>query len=134
LREPIQIVDEETRRLEDLAASFAALGRPPAGPVSEVDLPELMQSLLRSDTAPPTTFAIHTNGDVPLVPGHYDELVRLFRNLIRNAGEAMQGMPERSLDVTIARERDAAGEFVRVDIADRGAGFEANVAEVLFEP
>ena len=135
LRESIQVVDEETRRLEELAAAFAALGRPPAGPVSEVDLSELLQTLLRTDTAPPTTFELRAPEGLPLVNGHYDELVRLFRNLIRNAMEAMHGMQEgRSIDVSIERARIAERDFVRVDIADRGAGFDEDDAERLFEP
>lgn len=135
LRESVQVVDEETRRLEELAAAFAALGRPPAGPVSDVDLPELLQSLLRSDTAAPTAFEVQTRGDVPLVAGHYDELVRLFRNLIRNAVEAMDGQHEgRRIDVVVEPLADAGGRFVRVDIADRGVGFDAAAADRLFEP
>ncbi|HEX6642724.1 MAG TPA: HAMP domain-containing sensor histidine kinase, partial [Thermoanaerobaculia bacterium] len=137
LRESVQVVDEETRRLEELATSFAALGRPPAGPVSEVDVPELLESLLRSDTAPPTTFEIRAAPGVPLVSGHYDELVRLFRNLIRNAVEAMHGMPQdRRIDVSVEAVHANGGEpeQVRVLIADRGAGFEIEDADRLFEP
>lgn len=135
LRESLQVVDEETRRLEELASAFAALGRPPAGPVSEVDLPELLQSLLRSDTAPPITYELNAPPDVPRVHAHYDELVRLFRNLIRNAVEAMHGTPEgRRIDVTIALARLDARDFVRVDIADRGVGFAEVDAGRLFEP
>ena len=53
--------------------------------MSEVDLSELLHALLRSDTTPPTTYAVSASPDLPLVPAHYEELVRLFRNLIRNA-------------------------------------------------
>lgn len=137
LAEPLQVVDEETRRLEELAAAFAALGRPPAGPVSDVDLVELMQTLLRSDTAPPTSVELTSPPDVPLVAGHYEELVRLFRNLIRNAVEAMHGSRgERRIDITIepVRDGDAAPAAVRVDIADRGAGIDANDMDRIFEP
>lgn len=137
LRESVQVVDDETRRLEDLAAAFAALGRPPAGPVSEVDVPELLETLLRSDTAPPTTFEIRAAPDLPLVNAHYDELVRLFRNLIRNAVEAMQGMAEaRRIEVSVEAERrnGSTPDHVRVEIADRGAGFDAEDAERMFEP
>ena len=137
LRESVQVVDEETRRLEDLAAAFAALGRPPAGPISEVDVPELLETLLRSDTAAPTTFEIRASPDLPLVSGHYDELVRLFRNLIRNAVEAMQGRDvDRRIDISVepVRANGATPEQVRVQIADRGAGFEIEDAERLFEP
>jgi signal transduction histidine kinase len=139
LRESVQVVDEETRRLEELAAGFAALGRPPAGPVSEVDLTELLQSLLRSDTAPPTTYEIDAPADLPLVPGHYDELVRLFRNLIRNAVEAMHGtQADRRIEVRVQPVHGANGgapAFVRVDIADRGGGFvDVDDLDRLFEP
>ena len=136
LAESVQVVDEETRRLEDLAAGFAALGRPPAGPVSEVDLVELLQSLLRTDTTPPTTYELKAAAAVPLVAAHYDELVRLFRNLIRNAVEAMHGSRgARRIEVSVEPIGNGARvDAVRVDIADRGAGIDAQDMERIFEP
>src|SRR5690606_11201349 len=45
----VAVIEEETARLEELAKSFAVLGRPSAGPPSEVDLEELLRTLLETD-------------------------------------------------------------------------------------
>lgn len=136
-REPLEVMDEETRRLEDLAARFASLGRPPSGPTSQLDLRELVQSLLRSDIPPGVQAGLNAE-QVPMVEGYYEEIARTLRNLIRNAVEAMDGLEvERRIDVVIrsvpGKER-GAHDAVEVRVADRGRGFAESEAEAMFEP
>jgi len=90
--EPLAVIEEEIGRLEELAQQFAALGRPPSGPTSAIDLRELVASLLETDVPPPVEAELEAAGEVPLVEGHHEALVRAFRNLIRNAVESMEGM------------------------------------------
>lgn len=143
LREPLEVIGEETARLEDLARQFAVLGRPATGPASDIDLRELLESLLDSDVPPHVSARIHVAADVPLVHAHYDALQRSFRNLIRNAVEAMDadrghaagatdvagtGNPE--IVVSIIRD----GAAVAITIADTGCGIPADHIDRLFEP
>jgi two-component system nitrogen regulation sensor histidine kinase NtrY len=136
LREPLEVIDEETTRLEELARQFAVLGRPSAGPASDVDLRELMERLLESDVPPRIATRLQVASDVPLVHAHYDALQRAFRNLVRNAVEAIDEARETDtavaseIDVSIARE-DA---FVRVIIRDTGCGIPPDRVDRLFEP
>jgi two-component system sensor histidine kinase HydH len=70
---------------------------------------------------------------VPLIRAHYDALQRAFRNLIRNAVEAM------NVDIPIERRElvvDITGvpDGVRVSVADTGKGIPADRIERLFEP
>ena len=136
LREPLEVIDEETQRLEELARQFAVLGRPSAGPASEVDLRELLDRLLDSDVPPYIDTRLLVSHDVPLIRAHFDALQRAFRNLIRNAVEAIDTtratMSDTPSDITVTVVRD--GEFVRVTIADTGCGIPADRPERLFEP
>lgn len=136
-REPLVVMDEETGRLEELAARFASLGRPPAGTTSELDLRELLQSLLRTDV--PAAVETRLNAEpVPLVEAYYEEVARTFRNLIRNAVEAMDGQETaRSIEVDVCSTRIGAAaehEAVEVRVADRGHGFEPGSLETIFQP
>jgi two-component system nitrogen regulation sensor histidine kinase NtrY len=134
LREPLDVIREETERLEELARQFAVLGRPSAGPASDVDLRELLEGLLESDVPAHIRASLRVGADVPLVNAHYDALQRAFRNLVRNAVEAMdsvQGADVRhELNVDIAAIEDG----VRVSIADTGCGIPADRIDRLFEP
>lgn len=132
LGETIAVIAEEVARLEDLAHQFAQLGRPPEGPTSPVDLRELLASLLATDVAPPVETILEAPPVLPLIEGHYEALVRAFRNLVRNAVEAMEGCEgPRRVEVWIG---EAEPGWVEVRIADRGHGVPADVEARLFEP
>ncbi|MBX6363085.1 MAG: HAMP domain-containing histidine kinase [Gemmatimonadetes bacterium] len=129
--EPLAVIHEETARLEELARAFAALGRPPDGPTSPVDLPELLGSLLATDVPPTIEARLEVTGSVPLVEAHYEALVRAFRNLIRNAVDAVDvTAPPRRITVGVS----ADGDGVRVRIEDTGPGLPDGSGERIFEP
>jgi two-component system, NtrC family, nitrogen regulation sensor histidine kinase NtrY len=144
LREPLEVIEEETTRLDELARQFAVLGRPSSGPASDVDIGELLETLLRSDVPAHVAVRIDVAPDIPLLHAHYDALQRAFRNLVRNAVEAMGAESvagAQVLDVTARMVRHPAGaddggdgRAVRITIADTGCGFPADRAERLFEP
>jgi signal transduction histidine kinase len=134
LREPLDVIREETGRLDDLARQFAVLGRPSTGPASDVDLVDLLERLLESDVPAHVKSQLRSgSGGVPLIRAHYDALQRAFRNLIRNAVEAM------NVDIPIERRElvvdiTAVPNGVRVSVADTGKGIPADRIERLFEP
>ena len=131
LAEPLAVIREETARLEELAQQFAALGRPPEGPTSPIDLAELLGSLLASDVPPGIETGLEAEPGVPLVEGHYDSLVRAFRNLVRNAVDAVSG----SQGVRAIRARvTAAEDRVVAVVEDTGPGLPADAGERIFEP
>jgi two-component system sensor kinase FixL len=59
------------------------------------------------------------------------EIQQVLVNLMRNAVEAMQGMPIRQLTVSTNRDSES---FVRVSVSDTGPGLAPEVAKRLFEP
>lgn len=131
--EAVEVIDQEVGRLEELAAQFSSLGRPPEGPPSEVDLAELMTSLLATD-ATGVDARLHDPGSLAPVLGHYDSLFRAFRNLVRNAVEAMDEVEEPRLDVVLERCADGAGDRVEVRILDTGPGLPPEGPDRIFEP
>lgn len=136
LAEVAEVVAQEVGRLEELAAQFSALGRPPEGPATEVDVSDLVRSLVATDLPAGVAGEVDAPAGIAPVTAHYDALVRAFRNLIRNAAEAMDGMPAPRLEV---RVREAAGttdasRWVEVRIADNGVGLPAALAGRIFEP
>lgn len=132
LAEPVEVIEQESARLEELARSFAVLGRPPEGPPSEVDVVELLRSLAQTDVPGGIDVAIDAGIDVPPLHGHYDPLLRAFRNLLRNAVEAVQarhGGAGGRIELHVVR----AGEEIEVVVADDGKGVPAEALEHIFE-
>lgn len=135
LREPLEVIEEEVARLDELARQFAVLGRPSAGPASEVDLRELLERLLESDVPPHVRRELRVRAGVPLVLAHYDALQRAFRNLIRNAVDAIDAVSASRAEPGVLRVDLAMhGDRVRIAFVDNGCGIPVQHAERLFEP
>lgn len=124
----LDVLHAETDRLERLAQEFADFGRLPEGPMSEVDLVELLEELGR--TAVPAEVHVHVavNGHRRTMQGHYEPLRRALSNLFRNAAEAMGGRG--TIDVTVAGE----GRGLVVAVADHGPGIPSDLRGRVFEP
>jgi nitrogen fixation/metabolism regulation signal transduction histidine kinase len=132
LAEPVEVIEQESARLEELARSFAVLGRPPEGPPSDVDLAELLRALAHSDVPPGIDVVVEVRADVAPLRGHYDPLLRAFRNLLRNAVEAVRarhGASGGRIELRVARTGDA----LEIVVADNGKGVPAGALERIFE-
>ena len=137
LTEVLDVIDEEVGRLEELAASFSQLGRPPEGSPTEIDLPELLSSLLETDVAPGVRATLDAPDAVPVVRGHYDALFRAFRNLVRNAVEAATeaaGDPWVGVTVEVEADGNGGNTWVVVRIEDNGGGLPDGATDRIFEP
>jgi two-component system nitrogen regulation sensor histidine kinase NtrY len=88
--ELLEILDSESRRIEQMARDFSSLGRLPEGPPSPVDLAELVEGLARTTVPPRIGTRVIRDGEVPLVLGHYEPLRRAFQNLLLNAVDAVR--------------------------------------------
>jgi two-component system nitrogen regulation sensor histidine kinase NtrY len=132
LTESLNVIAEETHRLEELAASFAMLGRPAEGPRSAVDVRELIERLLSSDVPAHIEVAVHATPEPQVVHADYNALLQALRNIVRNAVDAVEHNGRvRRIAVDI---NPAEGQRVRISITDSGAGLSAEAQQRLFEP
>lgn len=134
VEEAAAVIQEETERLDQLARQFSLLGRPVAENPTAVDLVELLQSLVRTDVPPGIEAHVETTPepqDIPLVTADYNAVLQAFRNVLRNAIEAVRTTePPRRIDVSVRREDG----FVAVEIADSGPGLRPDAVSRVFEP
>jgi signal transduction histidine kinase len=129
-REALEVMEAESARLEELARTFAQLGRLPEGPTSEIDLAELLDYLLRTHLPPQVSHALDAPAGLPCVHGHHDALSRAFANLLLNAGEVAGADGGGSVRVEIRQ----AGAEMEVRVLDDGAGIAPEHVERVWEP
>jgi signal transduction histidine kinase len=132
LTESLGVITEETRRLEELAASFAMLGRPAEGPRSPVDVCELLERLLSTDVPGSIEVSMRGAHEPQLVNADYNALLQAFRNIVRNAVDAVEhnGRLKRiEVEITVPQPGR-----VRVSIIDSGGGLTPEAQARLFEP
>jgi signal transduction histidine kinase len=127
-REPLDVLESESARLDALARAFAQFGKPPEGPSSKVDLRELLEHLARTHL--PESVTVRLEGDPdPVIVGHLDALSRAFGNLLLNAAEAMGG------DGGAVRvEFRGSADAVETRIVDSGPGIPAPMLDRIWEP
>jgi signal transduction histidine kinase len=132
LAETVDVLESESKRLEEMARSFAQFGRLPEGPQAPVDLGELVRASLRSAVPAETPVTVAVDEDVPMVPGHVDALGRALTNVLLNAVDASPaGAP---LEVAVRRANRDGREMVEVAVRDHGCGIPASRINRIWEP
>jgi signal transduction histidine kinase len=135
LRETVEVLAEESARLDAMARSFAQFGRLPDGPAAEVDLAELVTRTVRNTIPDGISVTMEIEPDLPLVMGFHEPLVRAVTNVLINAVDACHACGERA-DVWVSVRRDQRDGVPGVCIAvrDSGCGIAPDALEHIFEP
>jgi len=123
-----EVLIEEISRLDEMARTFSQFGRMPEGPPSQVDMAELLTSLSEQHGSEETAVLARVQGDLPLIEGHYDALLRAFRNLVLNAVDAAGAGGEVSLAAS------PLDDGVQVLIHDTGPGIPHDLMDRMWEP
>ncbi len=131
-----KIVIREIKRIDDLVARLRGLARPPAQPLSPVDLRDPIRETLallhgQLKKAHITVKSIY-DGDLPLVAGDPAQLKQLFLNLFMNAVEAMA--PGGELSVRLVGRHGPTGNTIITEISDTGTGIPEALLSKMFDP
>jgi two-component system nitrogen regulation sensor histidine kinase NtrY len=132
LGETIDVLEVETKRLEEMARNFALFGRLPEGPRAPVDLGELVRACTRSVVPAETPVVVNVADDVPMVPGHVDALGRALTNVLLNAVEASR--PGDPVEVSARHATLDGRSMVEVSVRDRGVGIPQDRLSRIWEP
>ncbi len=124
--ELLSVLDEETERLERMSHEFSEFGRLPEGPEAEIDVAELIESVVAA-TVPAGVPARTDVSQCVSVLGHYEPLRRALQNLVRNAVEVAG---EEGIEVRLERSNG----IVRIIVTDDGPGIPADLRQRIFEP
>jgi len=119
---------EEIGRLDEMARTFSQFGRMPEGAPSEIDMTELIQGLVSQHAGEGTLVECECSEDLPLVLGHYEALLRAYRNLLVNALEAAG--PQGTVHIRIWQEKGT----LLAEIHDSGPGIREEDLERIFDP
>lgn len=146
----VNIVIDETRRLNRVVSQFLDYARPWRGdkqPLSQQELVEVIEKtvqLLRQtleEKNPDGTkpqILLELSADLPRVLGDPERLKQVFLNLGQNALQAMEGTTDGSPTLTIATARRTGTRLgsacVEIRFQDTGPGLEPHTLKNLFIP
>jgi nitrogen fixation/metabolism regulation signal transduction histidine kinase len=121
-RAAADVLLEEIARLDGMARSFAQLGHLPEGPPSEIDLTEMLEGMARIHSTPEIRVTVEAGEETPTMIGHHEALERVFRNLVANALEAMEGSGQHGVIRIRVRPEDSHGEGTPEGSEPEGVG------------
>jgi two-component system nitrogen regulation sensor histidine kinase NtrY len=140
LADVVDVLDAESRRLEEMARSFSQFGRLPEGPPADVDVAELVRYTTRVSVPPDVEADVHIDGDVPMVRGHHDALARALSNVLLNAVDACRvdgaGAPGQTprIGVTVTRDRSNGEDGIVIAVRDSGCGIPPERLARIWDP
>lgn len=139
LADAVEVLEVESRRLEEMARSFSHFGRLPEGPAADVDLGEMARYVSRAAVPPGAEVTVEVDEAVPMVRGHHDALSRALANVLLNAVEASRGgecgvARRDEIAVRVARAELLGRPAVEVSVRDRGCGIPAERLAHIWEP
>ena len=132
LAESVEVLEVESRRLEEMARSFALFGRLPEGPASEIDVGELVRYIARSTVPEQVPLEVSVAENVPMVRGHYDALARALSNVVLNAVDACRDGGAVTVHVGTAPRNGR--QAVEIVVRDTGCGITPEQIEHIWEP
>ncbi|MCS6913187.1 MAG: ATP-binding protein [Myxococcales bacterium] len=142
----LQIIVEETRRLNRVVSQFLDYARPLRGELVLVDVNEVVRRTLlllpqeaRGGQNPPAEIQLALMPDLPPVRGDPEQLRQVFLNLALNALQALEAGPcapgeSPRLTISTAQRRGRNGMQVEVRFADNGPGIAPSTRKSLFIP
>ena len=138
-REFVEVIIEESDRLNHVLSQFLEYARPYRGSLQACALAPVLERVckLLGANAPDLDIELSVPADLPQVVGDADQLVQVCLNLGRNAVDAMLEAPqaEESALFLSARVTQLRGEQrVEVEIRDTGPGIPPEVRRQLFVP
>lgn len=80
------------------------------------------------------TITRHLGRTIPPVCSEAIQIQQVIINLLRNAADAMQGLPEERLRVEVNTHHERDTDAVHIDVRDYGPGIDAEKRSRLFEP
>ena len=119
-------------RIGAVTAHLRGFARKGTGGPGAVSLDAVIEgaSLILKEKLSPIRFAVVASEPGLLVRGDRVRLEQVLVNLMQNAAEALHGVAEPTIDLTITATRDE----VRLRLHDNGPGIDAGIAEQLFVP
>lgn len=135
LRETVEVLVEESARLDAMARSFAQFGRLPDGPAAEIDLAELVTKTARHTVPERLALALDIASSLPLVVGFHEPLVRAVTNVLLNAVDACADRAGVARVVVQVQQDVLDGhDAVCIAVRDNGCGMSASALAHMFEP
>ena len=131
LKSCTETIIRQVSNIEKLVSEFSNFARMPEGNFEPIKLNNLIETQINTQKIVnnDTNFKLISNKKQIEILCDYDQISRLFMNILKNSVESSK---KKKKEVLVSLNKK--GKFVIIDIEDNGDGFEENNRENFFEP
>jgi nitrogen fixation/metabolism regulation signal transduction histidine kinase len=141
--EEAQILDRATHTIvqqveamKEMVNAFSDYARAPDMDFSRFDLDKLVHEVVDLYRAQESNVKIILTSDptMPMIEADMGRVRQILHNLIRNAVEALENMPDGQIDVHVSAAEIDNVDVVQIKVEDNGPGFQAGSVSQIFDP
>ena len=134
LTKSVKTIVDQVDSMKRLVNEFRDYARLPAAELKPVDLNALILDVVQLYSTDNAVVPLHTalDADAPLISGDAEQLRQIIHNLVQNAQDAQEGLPDAL--VTLRTEYSKSSGRVRLVVRDKGSGFPEHILKRAFEP
>ena len=125
-----QTIINQVQAMKRMVDDFRDYARMPAPEVAPLDLNGLIGEVLGLYESSSARIETRLAEQLPPVLGDATQLRQIIHNLLRNSEDALEGRAESCIEIST----EMAGRWARLQIADNGPGFPAELLPRIFEP
>ncbi len=126
----LHLIRREAGRLGALAGAFSTYAQFPERHPAVIDLADLVEELAREEAPEGVELHVERDETLPQVVADPEEMERVFRNLIRNACDAMEGRGTIRLTMHAGPDRRS----LKISMEDTGCGMDTETLRKAFQP
>lgn len=134
LTKSVKTIVDQVDAMKRLVNEFRDYARLPAAELKPVDLNALISDVIQLYSVDNAVVPVQAELDVnaPLIKGDAQQLRQVIHNLVQNAQDAQEGVPDAK--VMIKTDYSKSSARVRLSVRDSGIGFPEHILKRAFEP
>ena len=134
LTKSVKTIVDQVDAMKRLVNEFRDYARLPAAELKPVDLNALISDVIQLYGVDNAVVPVQAELDVnaPLIKGDAQQLRQVIHNLVQNAQDAQEGVPDAK--VMIKTDYSKSSSRVRLSVRDSGIGFPEHILKRAFEP
>ncbi len=126
----------QVEAMKKMVNAFSEYARAPQISLEPLDLNRIIREVIDLYRSGELNAQIveHLEVEPACIEGDAGRFRQLLHNLVKNALEAINGLPAACINISTRAAEDAGKRYVELSVADNGPGFRAEVLENIFEP
>jgi len=134
LKRSTETIVNQVAALKAMVDDFRDYARLPAPEPAPLDLNQLVTQVLALYENSTVPIAKHLAEPLPPVWADGAQIRQVIHNLVQNAQDALENLPERGASRAIEVRTELAGDRIRLAVSDNGGGFPEELMARIFEP